>query len=135
MISLWHNYNKAWMEICNEFIKVYMNATESWLRVNKIPTLNSAFGVACFVNGVDIVGANITGDKKMTVILRYTGKGKTPKISLDAIATKFDNIYSKLTGSSKLESDWSSPRTEVIELSGNATLNDVNVIGIKVVAL
>ena len=135
MISLWHNYTKAWMEIYYEFIKACMSATESWLSVNKIPMLNSAFGVACFVNGVDIVGANITGDKKMTVILRYTGKGKTPKISLDAIATKFDNIHSKLTGSSKLESDWSSPRTEVIELSGNATLNDVNVIGIKVVAL
>jgi hypothetical protein len=123
------------MEAYNEFIKACMSTTGNWLRINKIPMLNSAFGVACFVNEVDIVGANITGDKQMTVTLRYTGKGKTPKISLDAIATKFDDIHSKLTGSNKLESDWSSPCTKVIELSGNPTLNDVNVIGIKVGAL
>jgi hypothetical protein len=123
------------MEAYNEFIKAYMGTTENWLRVDKIPMLNSAFGVAGFVNGVDIVGANMTGDKQITVTLRYAGKGKAPSISLDAIAMKFDDIYSKLTGSSKLESDWSSPCTKAIELSGNVTLKDVNVIGIKVVAL
>ena len=100
-----------------------------------LPMLNSAFGVAGFVNGVDVVGTSITGDKQITVTLRYTGKGKAPNISLDAIAMKFDDIHSKLTGSNKLESDWSSPCTKVIELSGNATLNDVKVIGIKAVAL
>jgi hypothetical protein len=47
---------------------------------------------------------------------------------------KFDS-YSKLTGGSKLESDWSSPMTRTIGLTGNAILNDLNVIGIKIVAL
>lgn len=123
------------MEAYNEFIKAYMGSAENWLRVDKIPMLYSAFGIAGFVNGVDVVGANITGDKQITVTLRYAGKGKAPSISLDAIAMKFDDIHSKLTGGSRLESDWNSPCTEVIELSGNATLNDVKVIGIKVVAL
>ena len=135
VITLWQNYSRAWMEAYNEFIKAYIGTTENWLRVDKIPMLNSAFGVAGFVNGVDVIGASITGDKQITVTLRYTGKDKAPNISLDAIAMKFDDIHSKLTGSGKLESDWSSPCTKVIELSGNTTLNDVRVIGIKAVAL
>jgi hypothetical protein len=135
VITLWQNYSRAWMEAYNEFIKAYMGTTENWVRIDKIPMLNSAFGIAGFVNGVDVAGANITGEKQITVTLRYTGKGKAPSISLDAIAIRFDDIHSKLTGSSKLESDWSSPCAKIIELSGNATLNDVKVIGIKVVAL
>jgi hypothetical protein len=71
----------------------------------------------------------------ITVTLRYAGKGKATGISLDTIAMRFDDIHSQLTRSSKLESDWSSPCAKVVELSGNATLNDVKVIGIKVVAL
>jgi hypothetical protein len=123
------------MEAYNEFIKAYIGTTENWLRVDKIPMLNSALGVASFVNGVDIVGANITRDKQITVTLRYTGKGKSPNISVDAIAIKFNDIHSKLTGGSKLEAEWSTPSTRTIELTGNASLNDVNVIGIKISAL
>jgi hypothetical protein len=134
VITLWQNYSRAWMEAYNEFVKACIGTTENWLRVDIIPMLNSALGMASFVNGVDIVGANITGDKQITVTLRYTGKGKSPNISVNANAMKFDS-YSKLTGGSKLESDWSSPMTRTIELTGNAILNDLNVIGIKIVAL
>lgn len=123
------------MEAYSEFIRTCMGTAENWLRVDKIPMLNSAFGVAGFVRGVDIIGANITGDKHITVTLKYTGKGNAPSVSLDASATKFSDIHSKLTGSSKIESGWNSPCTKVIELAGSAMLNDLNIIGIKIVAL
>jgi len=63
VITLWQNYSRACMEAYYEFVKACIGITENWLRFDKIPMLNSALGIASFVNGVDIVGANTTGDK------------------------------------------------------------------------
>ena len=39
---------------------------------------------------------------------------------------------STLSGKSKLDVQWKSPATVVIELAGNSTLDDANFIGIRV---
>jgi hypothetical protein len=143
--SLWKNYTRGWIEAYNEFIKYYTNFTENWLRLGTAPQLNGALGVASMINGVDIIGANVTADKKITISLRYRGNGSSPAITIEAGAVKFNladvlssslKLSSKssaaLSGKSKLNSGWKSPATVIIELAGNPTLNDANFIGITV---
>jgi hypothetical protein len=127
------------------------------------------------VNGVDIIGANVTADKEITVTLGYRGNGSSPAITVEAGAVKFNlsdvlSIFkammmvwmrtgesgeginmsslleqsnnsfvkssskssSTLSGKSKLNAEWKSPTTVIIELAGNSTLNDANFIGITV---
>jgi hypothetical protein len=124
------------------------------------------------VNSVDVIGSNITGDKQITIILRYSGKGSSPYLVIEVGAIKFefqefspltmdminnitlDNLYSnfnwsnqdtkdspisypfkktvKLSGSSKINMGWSSPITVKVDLSGNTTLNQTNLIGINI---
>jgi hypothetical protein len=57
---------------------------------NAVPRLNSALGVASMVNGVDIIGANVTADKEITVTLGYRGNGSSPAITVEAGAVKFN---------------------------------------------
>jgi hypothetical protein len=47
--------------------------------------------------------------------------------------SSFNSSSSDLSGKSKLNSEWQSPATVIVELAGNASLNDVNFIGIRVV--
>jgi hypothetical protein len=143
--SQWKNYTRAWIEAYNEFIKYYTNFTENWLRLGTAPQLNGALGVASMVNGVNIIGANITADKEITVTVGYRGNKSSPAITVEAGAVKFNladvvssslKLSSKssaaLSGKSKLNSGWKSPVTLIIELAGNPTLNDANFIGIRV---
>jgi len=69
-VSLWKNYSTAWIKAYNEFIKYYMNLTENWLHLGTaVPQLNGALGAASMVNGVDIIGANVTADKQKSTSL------------------------------------------------------------------
>jgi hypothetical protein len=176
-VSLWKNYSTAWIKAYNEFIKYYINLTENWLRLGTAPQLNAAFGAASMVNEVDIIGANVSADKQITVSLRYRGNGSSPAITVGAGAVRFNladflsiskpmmmmggmrsgvsgesinkpslleqsnNSFAKsslksssltLSGKSKLDADWKSPATVIIELEGNTTLDDANFIGIRV---
>jgi hypothetical protein len=75
-LNLWQNYAQTWSEMYNQFMRSYMDLTEGWLRsgtIAQLPQLNSAFGTASMVKGVDIMGANITGDKQITLYLKYNG--------------------------------------------------------------
>ena len=176
IVSLWKNYATAWIEAYNQFIKYYIYLTENWLRLGTAPQLNGALGAASMVNEVDIIGANVTGDKQITVRLRYRGNGSSPAITVEAGAVKFDladylstfkpmmimsgirsgvsdmeintpslleqsnNSFAKsslkssltLSGKSKLDAEWKSSATVIIELAGNTTLDDANFIGIRV---
>jgi hypothetical protein len=93
-LSLWKNCGRAWIEAYDEFMKYYINLTENWLRLGTAtaaaPRLNGALGVASMVNGVDIIGANVTADKQITVSLRYKGNGSSPPITVEAGAVKFN---------------------------------------------
>ena len=126
-----------------------MDLTEGWLRsgtIAQLPQLNSAFGTASMVKGVDILGANITVDKEITLYLKYNGNEGAPPILIQAGAVRFNfdvyfsSIYKTpfmlswlLSGNSKVNSGWKSPLTVVVELVGDTiTLNDVNIIGISV---
>ena len=90
-LSLWKNNGRAWIEAYEEFMKYYINLTENWLRLGTAaPRLNGALGVSSMVNGDDIIGANITTDKQITVSLRYKGNGSSPPITVEAGAVKFN---------------------------------------------
>lgn len=178
-LSLWKNFSTAWIKGYNEFIKCYINFTENWLRLGTAaPQLNAALGAASMVNGVDVISANVTADKQITVSLRYRGNGSSPAITVEAGAIIFNladflstfkpmmmiggmrsgvsggssintpsfleqsndsfakpslkSSSSTLSGKSKLDVQWKSPATVVIELAGNSTLDDANFIGIRV---
>ena len=177
-VSLWKNYSTAWIKAYNEFIKYYINLTENWLSLGTAaPQLNGALGAASMAYGVDIIGANVTADKQITVSLRYRDNGSSPAITVEAGATRFNladflsifkpmmmggmrsgvssesintpslleknnnNTFAKpslksssstLSGKSKLDAEWKSPATVIIELAGNSTLDDANFIGIRV---
>jgi hypothetical protein len=148
-LNLWQNYTRAWIETYNEFMRGYMNLTKSWLRSEttaQLPQLNSVFGMASMVKGVDITGANVTGDKQITLYLRYNGNESAPPIIIQAGAVRFNfdvdvsSIYKTpfklswvLSGNSKVNADWKSPLAVAVELAGDTTtLNDVNIIGISV---
>jgi hypothetical protein len=176
-LSLWKNYSTAWIKAYNEFIKYYINLTENWLSLGTAaPQLNGALDAASMAYGVDIIGANVTADKQITVSLRYRGNGSSPAIMVEAGAIRFNlvdflsifkpmmmggmrsgvssesintlslleqsnNTFAKPSlkssssthsGKSKLDAQWKSPATVVIELAGNSTLDDANFIGIRV---
>ena len=177
-VSLWKNYSTAWIKAYNEFIKYYINLTENWLSLGTAaPQLNGALGAASMAYGVDIIGANVTADKQITVSLRYRYNGSSPAITVEAGAIRFNladflsifkpmmmgsgmrsgvssesintpslleqsnNTFAKpslksssstLSGKSKVEAEWKSPATVIIELAGNSTLDDANFIGIRV---
>ena len=174
-VILWKNYSTAWIKAYNEFIKYYINLTENWLSLGTAPQLNGALGAASMAYGVDIIGANVTADKQITVSLRYRGNGSSPAIMVEAGAIRFNlvdflsifkpmmmggmrsgvsimeintpslleqsnNSFAKsslkssstLSGKSKLDAEWKSSATVIIELSGNTTLDDTNFIGIRV---
>ena len=149
-LNLWQNYGRAWIEMYNQFMRGYMDLTEGWLRsgtIAQLPQLNSAFGAASMVKGVDIIGANIIGDKHITVYLRYNGNEKSaPPIIIQAGAVRFifdvyfSSIYKTpfklpwlLSGNSKVNGGWKSPLAVEVELVGETiTLNDVDIIGISV---
>jgi hypothetical protein len=149
-LSLWQNYGQAWSEMYDQFMRSYMDLTEGWLHsgtIAQLPQLNSAFGTASMVKGVDIIGANITGDKQITLYLKYNGNGSAPLIIIRAGAVRFNSdayfswIYKTsfklswlLSGNSKVNAGWKSPLAVVVELVGDTiTLNDVSIIiGISV---
>ena len=176
-LNVWKNYSTAWIKAYNEFIKYYINLTQNWLHLGTAPQLNGALGAASMINEVDIIGANVTADKQITVSLRYRGDGSSPAITVEAGAIRFNladflstfkpmmmiggmrsgvsgesinmpslleqsnNTFAKpslksssltLSGKSKLDAQWKSPATVVIELAGNSTLDDANFIGIRV---
>jgi hypothetical protein len=175
-VNLWKNYSTAWIKAYNEYIKYYINLTENWLRLGTVaPQLNGALGGASMVNEVDIIGANVTAEKQITVRLRYRGNESSPALTVEAGAVRFNladflsifkpmmmggmrsgvsikeintpslleqsnNSFAKsslkssstLSGKSKLDADWKSPATIIIELAGNTTLADANLIGIRV---
>ena len=133
----------------NQFMRGYMDLTEGWLRsgtIAQLPQLNSVFGTASMVKGVDIIGANITGDKQITLYLKYNGNESAPPIIIQAGAVRFNfdvyvsSIYKTpsklswfLSGNSKVNAGWKSPLEVVVELVGDTiTLNDGNIIGISV---
>jgi hypothetical protein len=149
-LNLWQNYAQTWSEMYNQFMRSYMDLTEGWLRsgtIAQLPQLNSAFGTASMVKGVDIMGANITGDKQITLYLKYNGnENSAPPIIIQAGAVRFNfdvyfsSIYKTpfklswlLSGNSKVNAEWKSPLEVVVELVGDTiTLNDANIIGIGV---
>lgn len=133
----------------NQFMRNYIDLTESWLysgTIAQLPQLNSAFGTASMVKGVDIIGANITGDKQVTLYLKYNGKGIAPPLIIRAGAVRFNfdayfswiyktpfKISWLLSGNSKVKAEWKSPLAVAVELVGDTiTLNDVNIIGVSV---
>jgi hypothetical protein len=89
-LILWKNYSTAWIKAYNEFIKYYINMTENWLHLGTASQLNGALGAASMVNEVDIVGANVTADKQITVSLRYKGNGSSSAIMIEAGAMRFN---------------------------------------------
>jgi hypothetical protein len=171
-MKLWQNYNRFWIESYFDYFNGYTNWTKKWLWHDKNPSLNNAIGVISMVNGVDVIGSNTTGDKQITIVLRYSGKGSSPDLIVDIGAIKFefqefspitkdvinnmmvDNLYSnfnwsnqdtndspisfpfkeplKLSGNSKIDMGWTSPITVKVDLSGNTTLNETNLIGINI---
>jgi hypothetical protein len=148
-LNLWQNYGQAWSEMYNQFMRNYIDLTESWLHsgtIAQLPQLNSAFGTASMVKGVDIIGANITGDKQVTLYLKYNGKGIAPPLIIRAGAVRFNfdayfswiyktpfKISWLLSGNSKVKAEWKSPLAVAVELVGDTiTLNDVNIIGVSV---
>jgi hypothetical protein len=148
-LNVWQNYNRACMAVYREFMNGYMDFTKNWLHLGttQVPQLYAAFGMASMVKGVEIVGANITGDRQITLYLRYVGKEITPSLNIQAGAIRFsfDIDYAPLlfkitykpprvlSGSSKVNTEWKSPLEAVVKLTGdNTTLNDANIIGISV---
>jgi hypothetical protein len=171
-MKLWQNYNKFWIESYFDYFNGYTNWIKKWLWHDKNPSLNNAIGVVSMVNGVDVIGSNTTGDRQITIVLRYSGKGSSPDLIIDIGAIKFefqefspptmdminnvmvDNLYSnfnwsnqdtndssisfpfkkpiKLSGSSKINMGWTSPITVKVDLSGNTTLDETNLIGINI---
>ncbi len=90
-MNLWKNYSTAWIKAYNEFIKYYINLTENWLRLGTVaPQLNGALGGASMVNEVDIIGANVTAEKQITVRLRYRGNESLPALTVEAGAVRFN---------------------------------------------
>jgi len=170
--ELWQNYDKFWIQFYFDFFNGYREWVKKWLFDINIPTLNSVFGLVNMVEGVDVIGTSITGDKQITIILRHNGQGNSPDITIDAGAIKFQfqqftkmfgdiienmgkgNIFSnfnwlnqinndfsapfefktpsKLSGISKVKMGWTSPITVNVNISGDTTLKDTNVIGIRI---
>ena len=93
-VNLWQNYTRIWIESYNEFMKRYITLTENWLQLTITPArpLNSAFGMASMVQGVEIVGANITGDRQVTLHLRYSGDESAPALTIRAGAIRFNFV-------------------------------------------
>ena len=95
-LSWWKNYAGTWAAVYSEFMKSYMDFTKSWwlwpgtTTTTQLPQLNGAFGMASMVKGVDIMGANISGDKQITLYLRFTDDGITPPLSIQAEGINFD---------------------------------------------
>jgi putative lipoic acid-binding regulatory protein len=171
-IKLWQNYNRFWIESYFDFFNGYTNWTKKWLWYGKNLSINHAFGVVNMVDDVDVVGSSITGDRQITVVLRYSGKGNSPNVAIEVGAMKFEfqefplmykdlmknmmsentfsnfnkldqdtNEYtmsylfknpSELSGSSKIMMGWSSPNAVMVNLNGNSTLNELNLIGIRI---
>ena len=51
------------------------------------------------VEGVDVIGTSITGDKQVTIVLRHNGQGNSPDIIIDAGAIKFQfQQFTKMFG-------------------------------------
>jgi len=94
IVNLWQDHTRIWIELYNEFLKRYLTLTENWLQLGiaPSPTLNNAFGVASMVQGVEIVGANITGDKQVTLNLRYSGEESAPAITIRAGAVRLNFV-------------------------------------------
>lgn len=147
-LNWWQNYVGSSVAVYSEFMKSYMDFTKSWLRsgtIVQLPQLNGTFGMASMVKGVDIIGANISGDKQITLYLRYTDNGIAPPITIQAGGVRFNfdidvsrmfkspfKLSGALSGSSKVDAGWKSPLEVTVELAGDfPTLNDVNVIGIS----
>jgi hypothetical protein len=147
-LNWWQSYVGASVAMYSEFMKSYMDFTKSWMwpgtTTAQLPQLNGAFGMASMVKGVDIIGANKSGDKQITLYLRYTDNGIAPPISIQAGGINFDVDASRmfkapfglsgvLSGSSKVSAGWRSPLELKVELVGHfATLNDVNIVGISI---
>jgi hypothetical protein len=147
-LNWWQSYVRASVATYSEFLKSYMNFTKSWLlpgtTTAQLPQLNGAFGMASMVKGVDIIGANKSGDKQITLYLRYTDNGIAPPISIQAGGINFDVDVSRtvkppfklsgvLSGSIKVSAGWRSPLEVKVELVGDyTTLNDVNIVGISI---
>lgn len=171
-IELWQNYNKFWIQFYFDFFNGYRKWAKKWLFDVNIPTLNNVFGLVNMVEGVDVIGTSITGDKQITLVFRHNGQGNSPDITIHASAIKFQfqeftkmfgdiienmgkgNIFSnanwlnqvnndfsvpfafetpsKVSGISKVKMGWTSPITVNVNLSGDTTLKDTNVTGIRI---
>jgi hypothetical protein len=171
-IELWLNYNKFWIQPYFDVFNGYREWAKKWLFDVNIPNLNNVFGLVNMVEGVDVIGTSITGDKQVTILLRHNGQGNSPDIIIDAGAIKFQfqeytkmfgdiidnmrkgNIFSnfnwlnqvnndfskpfafktpsKLSGTSKVKMGWTSPNAVNVDLVGDTTLKDTNVIGIRI---
>lgn len=167
VIELWQNYNKFWIQFYFDFFNGRREWVKKWLFDVNIPTLNSVFGLVNMVEGIDVLGTSITGDKQITIVLRHNGHKNSPDIIVDAGAIKFqfqeftkmfgdviENIFSnfnwlnqvnndfsvpftlktpsKLSGTSKVKMGWISPNTVNVNLVGDTTLKETNVIGIRI---
>jgi hypothetical protein len=171
-IKLWKNYNKFWIQSSFEFFNGYRDWAKKWLYDGNIPTLTNVFGLVSMVEGVDVIGSSIIGEKQMTVALRYHGQKNSPRIIIEVGAIKFEpqgytkmfddvieimkrgNLFSnfnwpshysnalsipfsfendlRLSGTSIVKMNWVSPNMVNVNLSGNTTLYDPNIIGIRI---
>jgi hypothetical protein len=171
-IGLWQNYNKFWIQSYFDFFNGYKEWAKKWLFDVNIPTLNNVFGLVNMVEGVDVIGTSITGDKQITIVLRHNGQGNSQDVIIEAGAIRFQfqeftkifgdiienirkgNMFSnfnwlnqvnndftvpftfktasKLSGTSKVKMGWTSPNTVNVDLVGDTTLKDTNVIGIRI---
>jgi hypothetical protein len=62
-IRLWKNYNKFWIQASFDFFNGYRDWAKKWLYDGNNPTLTNVFGLVSMVEGTDVIGSSITGEK------------------------------------------------------------------------
>jgi hypothetical protein len=65
---------------------------QKWVWHGKNSSLNNAFGVVSMIDGVYVISSSISGDRQITIVLRYNGKGvgDSPNLTIEVGALKFE---------------------------------------------
>jgi len=97
----------------------------------KYQTLEPGIHGTSQVSGVQITGVTITGDKEISIDLRYTGlSGASPPVVIVASALTNRTEESPLEGSQILNIGWVSPASLTITVNGSSSLYDANLVSV-----